>query len=95
MDNALVKNLQRSAFKLGCVAFGLEHFSARILAHAIKANAIDTEAIESIKARSITDLKNAHSIGFSMEQEADIIGEAIGELEKLINTAISRARESD
>jgi hypothetical protein len=95
MDDEITRNLKHSALKLGSVAFGLEHFSSRILAHAIRANAIDSQAIESIKARSIADLKDSHFTGLSMEQEVDIIREAIDDLEKLMHTAISRAWEGD
>jgi hypothetical protein len=93
MDEETFRNLNRRLAAAGLVMMSLEHFSSVILAHAVRAHAIDPESIATYKAQVITELKNYDAAGISLHEERELFREAIESLEHLLNSAISRARD--
>lgn len=87
-------NLQLSLGQLALVSFGLQDFATQILTRALRGNGIDHETIQAIKSICITNLKNSHSEGVSVDDEAEVFGKAIGDLEQFMDAIISNAWEA-
>lgn len=56
---------------------------------------MDDDAFADIKRGSIRELKNSEAMGLPIEQEAELLSEAVQEFEKLMDGAIAKGRNVD
>jgi hypothetical protein len=84
-----------SAAQLALVALCLENFATRIMRHIRRGGALGDAALERIKERCIRDLKNAEATGLGIQQESEVLRQAIGHLQHLMDSAIAKARQLD
>jgi hypothetical protein len=74
---------------------GLENFTARVLGHALAGEEITEATLVDIKSECVRNLKNASVTGLPIEQETDALQQAIQDLEKSIDAAIAKGRQTE
>jgi hypothetical protein len=77
---------------LGAVVFSLTDFAGQIIARGRKSR-LSRRALNDIRKRCITNLKNFDSSGFPIELEAEVFRNAIQQLENFTEQAIARGWE--
>lgn len=92
MDDDYKRNMQQSAAALGHVALSLQQFSVRLMRIGLDAGVLDAETLALLREEAIRDLKNAQTVGVSMEMDADAVGQALGMLGPMLDAAIADAR---
>lgn len=70
----------------------MRDFAALVIAHVAGGGTLDDEALASIRAECVREVKNAEAPRIPVEQEAELFGEAVKEVEKLIDSAILKGR---
>jgi hypothetical protein len=70
----------------------MQELATRILACSASGNPIDSDALEKIRASCIS-LKNLETVGLSVDDDAEIIGQAVRDLEQLIDATIADSRK--
>jgi hypothetical protein len=93
MGSEYNNNLRKSTARLALLSMSLQDFATQVLAHALRRDAIDHETIQAIRSRCIINLKNSHSEGVSINDEAEVFGEAVSDLEQFMDAIISDAWE--
>ena len=86
-------NLRLSLGRAGLITMGLQDFAAKLIAHVSAGGTLDDNALASIRASCVLDLKNSDATGPSIEQQAEVFRKAIDDLEKLVDGAIQRGRQ--
>lgn len=71
----------------------LHDFAKLIIAHVYSGRTLDDEALASIRDKCVRGVKSADPVGFSIKQEAEILGQIVENVEKLIDSAILQGRE--
>jgi hypothetical protein len=96
MDNKdqIIENSRRSVAVLIGVAFGLRSFATGLIRHAQSGGTLDDSALAELRRRCLVKTKNTDVIGMGIEHEADLLRKVVEELEKLIDHAITQARQS-
>ena len=84
---------RRSAAQAGAVIMAMQDFAIRVLRRALRGRPVDGDALAEIRAGTIRYLKNLEPMGLAIEDEAEIIRQAIEPLEQLIDAAIRVANE--
>ena len=92
MDEAYKRNMQQSAAALGHVAMSLQYFSVLLIRVGLDAGVLTPELLARLREETIRSLKNAQTVGVSMEMDADVIGQALGMLGPLLDAAIANAQ---
>ena len=85
------RNMQQGAAALGHVAMSLRHFSALLIRVGLDAGTLDPELLAHLREEAIRGLKNAQTVGVSMEMDAEAFGQALGMLGPMIDAAIADA----
>lgn len=81
---------------LACLRLGsiyLRDFTAMIIANVSDGGVLDDSALASIRTECIRQLQNADPAGLSVEQEAEVVGKTVKNVENLIDSAISQGRD--
>lgn len=78
---------------LALITMGMREFSERIIRHVVNGGALDDDAFALIKSECVTYFKNISMSGLPINQEAHIIGQAVGAFEQLIDAAIHNGRK--
>ena len=94
MDDEQIRNLQKSTAMLGFVVMALQDFTAHVLGHSLAGTVLSPDLLNQLRSNCITRLKNSYAERMSMDDEVEVIGEAIHQLEQLIDGAIAGAREA-
>jgi hypothetical protein len=84
---------RRTATQAGALIMAMQDFAIRILRRARRGHPVDDAALAEIRAATVRYLKNLQTMGLAIEDEADIIGQALEQLDQLIDTAIRQANE--
>jgi hypothetical protein len=71
----------------------MQELATRILACSASGNPIDSDALEKIRASCVISLKNLETVGLSVDDDAEIIGQAVRDLEQLIDATIADSRK--
>jgi hypothetical protein len=89
MGDPVIANMRKSISRLSCLVLGMRDFAALILAR----STIDSDALEKIRASCIINPKNLETVGLGVDDDAEIIGQTVRDLEQLIDAAIADARK--
>jgi hypothetical protein len=92
MGDPVVANMRKSISRLSCLVLGMQDFAALILARSMS-GPVDSDALEKIRASCIINLKNLETVGLGVDDDAEIIGQAVRDIEQLIDATIADARK--
>ena len=84
--------LRRHNAVLSWVSWGLLDFAGMIVAEASAGGEINRAVLAEFKAGCIANLKNSEPSVLGIHRQANIEGEALGQVEQFIDSAISKLR---
>jgi hypothetical protein len=93
-DKERIAKLTAGAARMGTLAIYLERFASEIIAFA-RRRRLTRHALDEIRTNCIRDAKNAGVAGLPIEQEAEMLGQLIEDLDKMTERAIAKGWQSD
>ena len=84
---------RRHAAVQGIVARRLYKFAGRVIAYGLRGR-LDAARLAQIRAEAVRDMKNVDASGFPIDEEAEILRQAIETFEQLIDAAIVEGRDA-
>jgi hypothetical protein len=84
---------RRNTVQVTALMMAMQDFASRVLRRALRGHPVNGDALAEIRAGTTRYLKNLELTGLAVEDQANIIRQAIEQLDPLINTAIRQATE--
>jgi hypothetical protein len=84
---------KRSAAQMGIILTGMSHLASQTISYGLLGLPFNDEALAEIKAKSVRHLKNMDVVGLQIEDEAELLREAIENFDKLADSAITQGRK--
>ena len=83
-------NAVASVARFAVISCGLEDFATKVIRHVRRGLPFTRTQLANIKAECVRDTKNVDVSGFPIEREAELLRQAFDDLEKFIDSAISK-----
>jgi hypothetical protein len=84
---------KRSAAQTGIITVGMQIFSTALIGHGLNGLPLDDVMLAKIKRDSIIAIKNMDVVGLKIENEANLLGEVLENLEKVMDATIANGRK--
>lgn len=79
---------QLFAARMGLAALGMQNFCKSLIMHGRRGGKFDADGLAAIREGTINAAKNTTSDNLSLEQDAEIVGKTVRDLEQLIDRCI-------
>jgi hypothetical protein len=84
---------KRSAALMAMMMTGMSNLASQAVSRGLRGLPFDDESLAEIKANSVLHLKNMGVTGIKVEDEAELLREAIEGFDKLADGAIAQGRQ--
>ena len=95
MNDQEAAGWRRNTMVLSILALSFQDFAARIIRHVLRGGALDDAAFAEFKAAGVRYLKNLHTEGISIEQEAEAFWQAIETFQQFADNIVAQGRDLD